>query len=441
MSKFRNCVFALLILLFVIGNVRGQQDKVALDDLGAPSSPAFTILGVQPNEINRPKSFKALETALLSGFSTDNSFQIPSNYSLEVTPFWLKSRPDLSVNELMNPGLKSFWRSLSASIATARRRDLIDSARTVQQIGFGLRATLFPGYLTSAFNDDKASLEAKLAGLGFVKLAIKAGISQCTTNCFADETALRNFLAGRFTGLPSTLSAAERTNIKQVKRNVIDKVLLELQPSSAEECLLVLEEMNERLNQYEETFGVREAAKKVERHYFLRQGFRMDVAAASSVDFPTNDFNYSILSNWGVWLNPSGSWVVGKDVNLELLGVGRYLNNSILTNETRNIDIGGRFIASWRSVSGSVEYIRRFQEVILLRTSIQGGGSQKQTEDHTDHRLVFNVEWHLSERFVLTYALGRNFNLNTSVNGNLISILGLNFGIGPLINVPKPVIK
>ncbi len=410
-----------------------NAQDLRVDDLHAVSSPATTILGVQPAEIARPKSYKALETALLTNFSSGSSWQIPVNYALEVTPYWFKPR-DISVRQLMNPTTgASLKQSFSISVATGRRASLLDSTRTIQQIGFGLRATLFPGQLTTAFDTDLAALTSRIAIIAPARYILEAGRGKT----FANGNALRAYLDKEF-GIVINDRITDKAYIRDftpLQIDVVESVLLGRYPENNAQCQLLLGQMILKLSDYDKTYKLAELAKKVERHYYFRKGFRMDVAAASSVEFPTNDFDYSTLAKYGIWATPGGSWI-WNNVNLEVLGLVRFMSNQVVTDPTRNWDVGSRVAANWRRLSLSIEYIHRFQNTTLQRTSLPTGQTDRLLRSDQDYRLAMGFEYHLSDRFVLAYALGRNFSLNTEFNGNLISILSFNAGLsGPTVKI------
>ena len=48
--------FLLALLIFFNSFVFGQQE-IEISELKTPTSPAFALLGVSPNEISRPKSY------------------------------------------------------------------------------------------------------------------------------------------------------------------------------------------------------------------------------------------------------------------------------------------------------------------------------------------------------------------------------------------------
>ncbi len=410
-----------------------QAQDLRVDDLHAVSSPATTILGVQPAEIARPKSYKALETALLTNFSSGNTWQLPVNYALEVTPYWFRPR-DISVQQLMTPTTgASLKQSFSISLATGRRTSLLDSTRTIQQMGFGLRATLFPGQLTDAFNTDLAALTNRLAIIAPARFILEAGRNRT----FADGNALRAYLDKEFGVVINDFisNKAFIRDFSQLQIDVVESVLLGRFATNNAQCQLLLGQMILKLSDYEKTFKLAQLAKNVERHYYFRKGFRMDVAAASSVEFPTNNFDYSTLGKYGVWATPGGSWI-WNNVNLEVIGLVRYMSNQIVTDPTRNWDIGSRVAANWRRLSLSAEYIHRFQTTTLQRVTLPSGQVDRLLRSDQDYRLALGVEYHLSDRFVLAYALGRNFSLNTEFKGNLISILSFNAGLsGPTVKI------
>jgi hypothetical protein len=74
----------LLITFSYFGSINAQKK---LDALTTPSSPASTILGMQPSAILQPKSYRALEAAVFSNFNdTDGNGIIPNNFGLEFMP-------------------------------------------------------------------------------------------------------------------------------------------------------------------------------------------------------------------------------------------------------------------------------------------------------------------------------------------------------------------
>lgn len=85
-----------------------------------PSSPAFVALGVSPTEIQRPTTPSTIAVDVLSRLTRENgSVTIPQGLALEVAPYWLTPRYDLTFGEYANEGLESAYRSATVSVATA----------------------------------------------------------------------------------------------------------------------------------------------------------------------------------------------------------------------------------------------------------------------------------------------------------------------------------
>jgi hypothetical protein len=126
----------------------GDFDKITLEDLRPPISPAFVLLGVEPASVQHPTTPRALSTALLSLVSDKEG--IPKNFAMEVTPFWLVSRPAFTFEDYyvsnrrrLTTMSQTLKRSSAFSLGmTPRilRRDTVGTS-----IALGYRGLLWPG--------------------------------------------------------------------------------------------------------------------------------------------------------------------------------------------------------------------------------------------------------------------------------------------------------
>ena len=127
----------------------GAQSKVSVEDLRAPSTPAFVLLGIEPTSVQRPETPRALTTTLLS-LAGDNG-ALPRNFAIEIAPFWLRSRPGFSFGDFYHGerhgGLATIAttikRSFALSVATAPRIAGNDPSGT--SVAIGARLMLWPG--------------------------------------------------------------------------------------------------------------------------------------------------------------------------------------------------------------------------------------------------------------------------------------------------------
>ena len=71
------------------------QSQFSIDELRAPTSPAFTILNVAPTNVVRPNTPRQLALEILSATERSGG-DLPSNLALEIAPYWLFDRPNLT---------------------------------------------------------------------------------------------------------------------------------------------------------------------------------------------------------------------------------------------------------------------------------------------------------------------------------------------------------
>ena len=87
-------IILLLIIVTTTISAFGQ-------DLSVPNTPAFSILNFEPSAVMRPSSIKKISNDILNSFDKDG--KLIMNLGLEVSPYWLKSRPNLSRKEYLEP--------------------------------------------------------------------------------------------------------------------------------------------------------------------------------------------------------------------------------------------------------------------------------------------------------------------------------------------------
>ena len=138
-----------IIVLLTLGaasTAAAQGRTVAINELSAPTAPAFVLLGVSPAAVERPETPKAFTLSLLNKLASSDGF--PKKYALEAAPYWLTSHPALTFDTYQNPGvLQSIRQTFSISIATAPLQAAA-APRTEPigtKIGLGFRAAVVNG--------------------------------------------------------------------------------------------------------------------------------------------------------------------------------------------------------------------------------------------------------------------------------------------------------
>lgn len=109
-------------------------------DLAVPESPAFTLLGLSPQNVVRPATPRILATSLLSGVDRNGNFQ--AGLALDVSPYMLFAGDSLTIEEYRKE--ENWWKrvlaNIQVSLATTKGAEKADDA---VRLGFGVRTILW----------------------------------------------------------------------------------------------------------------------------------------------------------------------------------------------------------------------------------------------------------------------------------------------------------
>jgi len=139
----------LLIVLFV-GNAWSQNtnNETEYDLLKAPVSPASNLLGFAQSDINKPTDVSEFMVSLQS--ASDSYTSLPSNYAVDIAPFWLlksKALGDITTKGLENSyGKNVIPQSLVLSFAIKNvDSTTINFNTNSTYAGFGLKFSIYRG--------------------------------------------------------------------------------------------------------------------------------------------------------------------------------------------------------------------------------------------------------------------------------------------------------
>lgn len=139
----------LLATATVFAASAASAQTVQIDDLRAPTSPAFVLLDVTPASVERPANPKPFALNLIHKLATSNG--LPQNYALDVAPYWLSSHPGLSFDQYQRPTIgQSIAQTFSLSVATtplpaAQSGTGTAAATGGTRLGAGIRANVWNG--------------------------------------------------------------------------------------------------------------------------------------------------------------------------------------------------------------------------------------------------------------------------------------------------------
>ncbi|GAB5416645.1 MAG: hypothetical protein Crog4KO_21340 [Crocinitomicaceae bacterium] len=401
-------LFTLILLTFSVNGI-AQDSIVSLDVLSAPQSPAANLMGFTESEILKPESPTDVMTNIKS--ASNGLTMIPNSLALDLRLKNLfKSTENNSYSDYIriakSNGKADVWNNVQqtaiVSLGYQNFLGLNDTIRTGQSFGLGFKVSLFRG---SSLNSDFKKYYDSL-------IVMKQKIG---SDGAASQQAWK--ASEEYKMFKKEIIAAKRANDEEKA-----KLLQEKADIAAEKFVKRINTENEA--EYEK---IRKVAEKLE---FKTYGFVWDVAAGSILNYPTNEFEYSLVGKAGLWTTfgyeAKNGW--------SFLGLGRalytpdfsYTNTAGIldTSNVANYDFGGRILYEYpgKSFSLSAEGIYR--------------GAFGNAYDPM-YRFTFNVGYEIRKNMKLTLMLGRNYDGAITREGNVISALQLLMGFGSKKNLSR----
>jgi hypothetical protein len=412
------------LIVFVPGSLFAQKSP-DLTSLTTPAAPAYTILGIQPNEISRPKSWNALEASLYSSFTDGAGLILPKNYALEFTPYWMQSHPTLTFKQYADPGpWQSILQTLSVSLATSLEENTADTSFQATRLGAGVRFTLFSGRAPAENAEiigKAVLLKEKLSGLNGILSLLESTVEKQP----GDLQMFRAAFNDRFARMIEN-DVAGKHDMIFIKESLVDPYLSAHQAETTEEVASLIGQLKTKFDSLVQSPDLDRSITEVQQMAKEHWGFMLDVSGAFELDFPTSSIGWSEIPKWGFWFIPSYRM---KNLKFDFLGIVRYLRNEIPAEPTDNIDAGGKLVFQSRKFSLALEGMARYQWILLSKT-VENGVTTTQTKSDADWRLVLNFDYSINEKLSVSCNFGKNFSKNTGLEGDLIASVGLNFGIG-----------
>lgn len=420
----------LSIIIIVFPLALHAQEK--LNQLKTPSSPASSILGLQPSVVLAPKSYQALETSLFSNFvSSDGSILIPNDFSLEFTPYWAKNH-SLSLTEYLYPksGLDQLIRNSSFSVASTQNYLLGDSSAT-NGLSYGYRTTFYFG--------NKKDLEEVRNATGQIRAnqSIQAKIS-----ALANDLIINNKISNQKELIDTLkieiynqLYKSSRFKSAGVVENLTNEIINSL-PS------LDLENPDPFLDSLDNRIGNKISSELIFTNFKTyikeRYGLSIDVAYAGMVNFPRNEFGFSYVPKQSFWVTPIYRFE-DKANFLKVMGVLRYewYNQSYYKKYftdieiyENNLDYGLSVATEFQKFSLNFELVGRNSNSEIPAGTDQEGNELFRKKDKFDVQYLGSFNYNLTDQIILSYSLGKRFEPILDPTHTLVSLLALNFGFG-----------
>ncbi|MDX6188872.1 hypothetical protein SGQ83_05890 [Flavobacterium sp. Fl-318] len=417
-------VFFLFTNLVLIAQEKDNSEE--FDLLKAPISPASNLLGFSQSDIDKPTDVSAFMTSLQT--ATNSFSQLPSNYAIDIAPFWLfkKDNPgDISTKGLSNSsGEKVVKQTLVLSFAVKNTDSIsnnFDPASTYA--AFGFRFSIYRGEYDSKTKNQLTAI----ALLQQEKLKLmKDNHIEVYENLPLEIDSLKKVRKAIFIGIDPNDTSDDNTKLVELlykKADKLDSIIsLKIQILLDDNISSKTKNGDSDLNKFKR---IDTKIKQLASQFQLaRVNFTWDIAGGISAEFRNKNFNNSKVYNSGIWTTFGYTW----EKSGSLLGLVRYLYNpdkifalDNQVNEMNNvstIDTGVRYIIgkSQSKFNCSIEAIYR--------------SALSKNTTNSSWRLMANADYAILKNQKLTFSFGRNYDGTTSKDGNLIAALGLVFGFG-----------
>lgn len=410
-------IFTFIILTNLVLVAQQKSDSEEFDLLKAPISPASNLLGFSQSDIDKPTDVSAFMTSIQT--ATNSFSQLPSNYAIDIAPFWLFKTDDLG--DITTKGLgnsygeKVLKQTLVLSFAVKNTDSVSNNFNpTSTYAAVGFRFSIYRGEY-----DTKTKKQLTLIGsLQEEKMPLMKENQKYVYKTLPHEIdslkKTRIKLYDKFDYNDKSSENVSRFDFLEREQKRLDTII--------KSKIQILLDENNNIKQSEQID--KEIKKLASEFQLARVYFTWDIAGGISAEFRNKNFNNSKVYNSGIWTTFGYTW----ENSGSLLGLIRYLYNPdkifALDNQLNKIanistlDAGVRYIIgkSQSKFNCSIEAIYRSA---LSQNSID-----------PSWRLMVNADYAILKNQKLTFSFGRNYNGTTTKDGNLIAALGLVIGFG-----------
>lgn len=380
-------------LLFLIGLSFLFLGNAKAQDLRIPNTPAFSILGYEPTAVMRPTSAKKLSSDLLNSF--DENGKLIMNLGLEVTPYWLKNRPDLTREKYLNatPG-QTILQTFMISAATVK-----DSITKKNNLGVGFRFKIFKGKLSPKMEElEKKELDIE-STIGVITSLQQMNLPD--GNAVASK--LPDFLK------IANVAPEKITEITKKAQDLLQNQ--DIAKSSAKFC-------DELQKNY-----IKEGEAMVSQIWEMedkRTGFNLETAGAAK--FATSNTN-NAFQKAGFWIN--ANYYVSENDALTI--TARMMTNTSDTTSV-NSDLGISYIRHEKDFNVSLEAMARWYRTEIPDLNQMNQPITRLEKDFT-YRVAGQISYRISEDASINLSLGKDFDSPIFKGSGIFSILGINYTI------------
>lgn len=368
-------------------------------DIQVPQTPAFSILEYEPSAVMRPTSIKKLSSDILNSF--DAKGKLIMNLGIEVSPYWLKSRPELTREVFLNPKpMQNLFQTFSISAATVR-----DTVTGKNNLGLGFRTQIVRGKLSPEFEQYDLQLKKTEEAIGVI-----GGARSFIGITLKSRDEIIAFLDGE---LNKSNTDNETKTVILSKANALKSKFTDEPNSLKSYCEAIVNELENKTN---------ELAKKVIDLETKRFGFSLEVAGASKfIETANGDQSFNKL---GLWVNANNFFTTTDAWTL----TARYLTTNQDNNSTNNTDLGFGYLKLGDQFNVSLEGMLRWYRQEIPDVN-QSGQNIVRLEKEFTYRIAGQVSYQLYEGVSANFSFGKNFDQPRINTKTFFSIFGLRYSL------------
>jgi hypothetical protein len=369
---------------------------VKVDVLKAPVSPASSLLGLSPSDIEKPTDPAAVMISLRS--ATEGFSMLPNKYAVDIAPFLLFSKNGISVKDLQSVKFRDLMKQtfvLSTAINRISKADNKEDTTDVTKLGVGFKLSLIRGDLNKDFIRATRRIQVIQSRL-LDEYDGEDDYAEADPQYKLLKEKADSFLR---------VNHAVPSDLQQAKEQLYTKLIDEY------------EKRNLRISESKKEIS--EALAKVTLD---RYGWFMDFSGGVVMDFRNDRFENNKISTGGAWL----TFGYDDPKGLSLLWISRYLYSpeTVLAKagasglNLHTFDAGGRLLykSADKKLYLSGEAIYRS---VLTRNIVD-----------PSWRLMFNASYETGINQKIIFSFGRNFDGTYFRGGNLVSSINFLIGLG-----------
>jgi hypothetical protein len=409
-----------IILFSCLFAIKGFGQDLKFETLKLNAAPAYVMLGVEPQNIQRPST---VTDFIASAQSAIVNNKLQPNFALETTPYyWTHPKTDadkrIRLYNYLAPSnkiLQNIGRSFTLSMASSESDTLtFGDLKPGTGLGFGLRFNIFSGNISrKTIQQVGALIETKLLNNFYQDI-----INQLTLNGSVDvRTRAASWKIAKAKG-----DAYKDGLVEYIANYVTDQIVKKLGKQNLTSADLAGVKKLAKENDDKESKVLATVNQAV--FPLTREGFILEVALGNSSIVQDNQWKDTRNAKTALWVTPSYRFNTRKDPSvidyLDVMAVLRWTWNDREVDSSDYSDIGAKLQYTHNRFSLSAELIAR-----------KLSNKPATISSEWTNRLDLSIDYKINELITFKFTLGRNFDGNSvhySDPGKMFAVGGFHFG-------------